>query len=96
MFEDVDKKDCCRQSIDESTKANSMSWMPREATKAMSMKKAEAAKGMLRVTPTRSNWRIWDPGRNEAHVVLRGVNVGNKHAWVVLIRVRVVYVHVSE
>ena len=79
MFEDVDKKDYCRQSVDESTKAKSMSWMPRETTKAMSAIKAEATRAMPRVAPTQSKRRIWDPGRSEAHVVLRGVNVGNKH-----------------
>ena len=68
MFEDVDKKDCCRQSVDESTKVRSMSWMPRGATKAMPLIKTEAAKAIPRVTATRSNWRIWDPGGRETHV----------------------------
>jgi hypothetical protein len=46
----------------------------------MSTRKAKTAKVVPRVTPTQSNWRIWDPGRNEAHVVLRGVIVENgKH-----------------
>ena len=47
--------------------------------KAMSAIKAETTRAMPRVTPTQSKRRIWDPGRSEAHVVLRGVNVGNKH-----------------
>ena len=72
MFEDVDKKDCCCQSEDESTKVKSMSWMLREVTKAMSIMEAKVAKVMPRITPTRSNRRIWDPGRRERHVVLRG------------------------
>ena len=79
MFEDVDKKDCCRQSVDESAKVKSMSWMPRGATKAMSMMKAKMAKVMSRVTLTRSNRRIWDPEGKEAHVVLKGVIVRIKH-----------------
>ena len=72
IFEDIDKKDYYRQSVDESTKAKSMSWMPREVTKAMSMMEAKVAKVMPGITLTRSNRRIWDPGRRERHVVLRG------------------------
>jgi hypothetical protein len=52
--------------------------MLQRATKAMSTIKAKLAKAVPRVTPTRSKWRIWDPGRSEA-VVLRGVIVRNKH-----------------
>jgi hypothetical protein len=46
-----------------------VAWVPREAAKVMPRK-----------TPARSSWRIWDPGRSEAHVVLRGVIVRTKHA----------------
>jgi hypothetical protein len=56
--------------------------MLRGATKAMSTMKTKSAKAVPRVTPTRSKWRIWNPGRSEA-VVLRGVIVRNKHAGVV-------------
>jgi hypothetical protein len=38
----------------------------------MSTMTAETVKAIPRVTPTQSKWRIWDPGRGEAHVVLRG------------------------
>jgi hypothetical protein len=64
-FKDVDKKDCCCQREDESTKAMLMSWKSQGTTKVMSMLKAEAAKVLSRVTSTRSDWRIWDPGRSE-------------------------------
>ena len=64
-FEDVDKKDCCCQREDESTKAMLMSWKSQGTTKVMSTMKAEAAKVLSRVTSTRSDWRIWDPGRSE-------------------------------
>jgi hypothetical protein len=37
------------------------------------------AKAPPRMTPARSSRRIWDPGRGEVHIVLRGVIVGNKH-----------------
>ena len=43
-FEDVDKKDCCCQREDESTKAMLMSWKSQGTTKVMSTLKAEAAK----------------------------------------------------
>ena len=75
----MDKKDRHRQREDQSTNATSMSWMSARATKVMSMMMVEAAKVMSRVSPTQSNWRIWDPATYEAHVVLRGVIVRNNH-----------------
>jgi hypothetical protein len=39
-----------------------VAWVPRGAAKL----------AMPRKTPARSSWRIWDPGRDEVHVVLRG------------------------
>jgi hypothetical protein len=46
----------------------------------MSMMTVGTAKALPKMTPVRSSWRIWDPGRSEAHVVLRGVIVRNKHS----------------
>jgi hypothetical protein len=50
-----------RQALEKPTKVKSVPWVPRGVAKAM-----------LRKTPTRSSWRIWDPGQGEAYVVLRG------------------------
>jgi hypothetical protein len=58
--EDADKEDR-RQTKEKPTKVKSVAWVPRGAAKAMPRK-----------TPAGSSWRIWDPGRNEVHVVLRG------------------------
>jgi hypothetical protein len=75
---DVNKKDDQCQAMEKPAKAKTVTWMLRGATKVMSTITAKTAKVVPRVTPTRSRWRIWDPGRNEA-VVLRGVIVRNKH-----------------
>jgi hypothetical protein len=76
--EDADKKDGSREAMEKPAKTKTVIWMLQGTTKAMSMITAKTAKVVPRVTPTRSRWRIWDPGRNEA-VVLRGVIVRNKH-----------------
>jgi hypothetical protein len=75
-----DKKDDQRQAMEKPAKVKTVTWMLRGATKAMSTMKVKTAKAVPRVTPTRSKWRIWDPGRSEA-VVLRGVIVSIKHVW---------------
>lgn len=72
---DVDTEDVRRQA--KLTKVKSVTWVLQGTAKAMSARTAKAAKAMPRVTLTRSNWRVWDPGRSEAHVVLRGVIVRN-------------------
>jgi hypothetical protein len=59
--EDADKEDCRREAQEKPAKVRSVTWVPRGAAKAMPRK-----------TPAGSSWRIWDPGRNEVHVVLRG------------------------
>jgi hypothetical protein len=76
---DVDKKNNQCQAMEKPAKVKTVTWMLQGATKAMSTMTAKTAKVVPRVTPTRSRWRIWDPGRNEA-VVLRGVIVSIKHA----------------
>jgi hypothetical protein len=70
--EDVNKEDGQRQTMEKPAKVKSVTLKTQRATKAMSMMMAETVKAIPRVTPTRSNWRIWDPGRRKAHVVLRG------------------------
>jgi hypothetical protein len=69
--EDADK-DGKRQAMEKPAKVKSVTWKTQRAAKAMSMMMAKTVKAIPRVTPTRSNWRIWDPGRRKAHVVLRG------------------------
>jgi hypothetical protein len=72
-IDDDDKEDDERQAMEKPTKAKTVTWMlQEEATKTMSTMKAKLVKVMPRVTPTRSKWRIWDPDRSEAHVMLRG------------------------
>jgi hypothetical protein len=66
-----EKEDDQREAMEKPAKAKTMTWMRQGATKAMSTIMAKSAKIVLRVTPTRSKWRIWNPGRSEA-VVLRG------------------------
>jgi hypothetical protein len=76
-----DKKDEERQAMEKPAKAKTVTWMLQEgAAKAMSTMMAKSAKAVPRATPTRSKWRIWDPGQSEA-VVLRGVIVSIKHDW---------------
>ncbi|KAK1620523.1 hypothetical protein QYE76_026040 [Lolium multiflorum] len=58
--EDADKEGR-RQAMEKPAKVKSVTWVPGGTAKVMSRK-----------TPARSSWRIWDPGRSEAHVVLRG------------------------
>jgi hypothetical protein len=58
---DADRENRPHQAMEKPAKVKSVAWVPRGA-----------AKLMLRKTPARSSWRIWDPGRSEAHVVLRG------------------------
>jgi hypothetical protein len=77
--EDVDKKDDQRQAMEKPTKEKTVTWMLRGATKAMPIRKTKAAKVVPGITPMRIKWRIWDPGRSDAHVVLRGVIVRIKH-----------------
>jgi hypothetical protein len=75
-----DKKDEERQAMEKPAKAKTVTWMLQGgATKSMSTMMAKSAKAVPRVTSTRSKWRVWDPGRSEAHVVLRGVIVSIKH-----------------
>jgi hypothetical protein len=76
--EDVDKEDDQRQAMEKPVKVKTVTWMLQGATKAMPIRKTKTAKVVPGITPTRSKWRIWDPGRSEA-VVLRGVIVRNKH-----------------
>jgi hypothetical protein len=76
--EEADKTDDQRQAMEKPAKVKAVTWMLQRATKAMSTIKAKLAKAVPRITPTRSKWRIWDPGRSKA-VVLRGVIVRNKH-----------------
>ncbi|KAK1643703.1 hypothetical protein QYE76_061508 [Lolium multiflorum] len=59
--EDADKEDCGREAMEKPTKVKSVAWVPQGTAKAMPRK-----------TPAGSSWRIWDPGRSEEHVVLRG------------------------
>jgi hypothetical protein len=67
-----DKEDDERQAMKKPAKAKTVTWMLQGgATKAMLTMMAKSAKAVPRVTPTRSKWRIWNPGRSEA-VVLRG------------------------
>jgi hypothetical protein len=75
--EEADKTDDQRQAMEKPTKLKSVTWVLQGTTKAMSTRKTKTAKAVPRVTPTRSKWRIWDPGRSEA-IVLRGVIVRNK------------------
>jgi hypothetical protein len=87
--EDADKEDSEGQAEDKPTKVKSVAWVLRGTAKAMP-----------RMMPVRSTWRIWDPGRSEAHVVLRGVIVRNKHDWIparhhALYHIQRVYVYVS-
>jgi hypothetical protein len=74
-----DKEDDQCQAMEKPIKAKTVTWMLQGTTKAMSTRTTKTAKAVPRVTPTRSKWRIWDPGRCEAHVVLRGVIVSIKH-----------------
>jgi hypothetical protein len=76
--EDADK-DGKRQAMEKPAKVKLVTWKTQRATKAMSTMMTETVKAIPRVTPTHSKWRIWDPGRSEAHVVLRGVIVRIKH-----------------
>jgi hypothetical protein len=76
--EDANKKDGRREATDKPTKLKSVTWVLRGTTKAMSTRTTKMAKEVPRVTPTRSKWHIWDPGRSEA-VVLRGVIIRIKH-----------------
>jgi hypothetical protein len=78
-IEDADKKDGRREAMEKPAKAKTVTWMLQGAAKAMSTMKIKTAKAVPRVTPTRSKWRIWNPGRSEV-VVLRGVIVRFKHA----------------
>ena len=56
-IKDADK-DCRREAMEKPTKAKSVTWGMTPG----------AAKAMPRMTPARSSWRIWDPGRcKEAH-----------------------------
>jgi hypothetical protein len=73
---DADKKD--DQAMEKPTKLKSVTWVLRGTAKAMSTRKTKTAKAVPRVTPTRSKWRIWDPGRSEV-IVFRGVIVCIKH-----------------
>ncbi|KAK1661504.1 hypothetical protein QYE76_049663 [Lolium multiflorum] len=67
-IEDADKEDCQHEAMEKPTKEKSVAWVARGAAKAIPRK-----------TPAGSSWRIWDPGRSEVHVVLRGVIVSIKH-----------------
>ena len=60
-IEDADKEDGRREAMEKPAKAMSVTWVLRGAAKTIS-----------RMTPARSSWRTWDPGRREAHAVLRG------------------------
>jgi hypothetical protein len=73
---DMDGK---RQAMEKPTKVKAVTWKTQGTTKAMSTRTVKTVKAIPRVTPTQSKWRIWDPGRGEAHVVLRGVIVRIKH-----------------
>jgi hypothetical protein len=75
---EADKKDGRHEAMEKPAKAKTVTWMRQGATKAMSTIMTKSAKVVPRVTPTRSKWRIWNPGRNEAFV-LRGVIVSIKH-----------------
>ena len=58
MEKGADKKGCRREAMEKSTKAKSVTWVLSKG----------AAKAMPWMTPARSSWRIWDPGRcKEAH-----------------------------
>jgi hypothetical protein len=59
--EEADKENCRREALEKPAKVKSVPWVPRGVAKAMPRK-----------TPAGSSWRIWDPGRGEEHVVLRG------------------------
>jgi hypothetical protein len=91
--EEADKMDDQRQAMEKPVKIKTVTWMIRGTTKAMSTRKTKTAKVVPRVTPTRSKWRIWDPGRSEV-VVLRGVIVRIKHDPCVLCRQDVVRIDV--
>jgi hypothetical protein len=73
---DMDGK---RQAMEKPTKVKAVTWKTQGTTKAMLTRTVKTVKAIPRVTPTQSKWRIWDPGRGEAHVVLRGVIVRIKH-----------------
>jgi hypothetical protein len=77
--EDTNKEDDQRQAMEKPTKVKTVTWILRGTTKAVSTRKVRTAKVVPGVTPTQSKWRIWDPGRSEVHVVLKGVIVRNKH-----------------
>src|SRR3954468_8945380 len=75
MKKGVDKKDCRREAMEKPTRAKTTTWVPQETTKGMSKRMPGAAKAMAWMTPTQSSWRIWNPCRNDMHIVLKGVIV---------------------
>jgi hypothetical protein len=93
--EDADKEGR-RQDMEKPAKIKSVTWVPQESTKAMSTMIPGAAKALPRMTPAKNSWRIWDPGRSEVHVVLRGVIVSIKttpERRRALCRIQVVYMY---